>query len=56
MKDRIRKIVKLAHTPSGHGKGKWHTRRSLIRYKLQRRKLHRIARASRRVNRERVAA
>lgn len=50
MKDRIRKIVKLLHNPSGHGKGKWHSKRGLIRYKLRRRKLNNIKEESRKRN------
>lgn len=50
MKDRIRKIIKLLHTPTLKGKGKWQTKRGLIRYKLQRRRLNNIAEESRKVN------
>lgn len=43
-------IRNLVHNPSGHGKGKWQTRRGIKRYKMQRRKLNNIAENSRRNN------
>lgn len=51
MKDRVRKFVRLAHTTSGRGKGKWQSKRGVIRYKHKRRRLRLIAKASRAVNR-----
>lgn len=50
LKDRIKKLIKLQHVPSGHGKGKWQSKRGLIRYKLDRHKKNKIARASRKRN------
>lgn len=35
---------------NGHGKGKWHSLRSLWNYKLKRRRLYKISAASRKRN------
>lgn len=48
---RLRSKKALAHKPSGHGKGKWHSRTSLWAYKRLSRQKRLIANASRRRNR-----
>ncbi len=42
----------MPHVPSGVGKGKWGNRDSLWKYKMARRKANKVARASRRRNRQ----
>lgn len=49
-KRRLRSKSALAHKPSGHGKGKWHSRTTLWAYKRKSRRLRQIAAASRRAN------
>lgn len=49
--NRLRSRKKLAHKPSGFGKGKWHSRTTLWLYKRKARRLRRIAESSRRRNR-----
>ena len=48
---RLRDRKKMAHKPSGHGQGKWHSRTSLWAYKRLSRRRRLIANASRRMNR-----
>lgn len=48
---RLRSRYQMAHKPSGHGKGKWHSRTSLWAYKRLSRRKRLIAAASRRANR-----
>lgn len=48
---RLRSKKKLAHKPSGHGIGKWHSRTSLWAYKRLSRRKRLIANESRRRNR-----
>lgn len=48
---RLRSKYQMAHKPSGHGKGKWHSRTSLWAYKRHARRRRLMADASRRRNR-----
>ncbi len=48
---RLRDKKKLAHRPSGHGKGKWQSRTTLWAYKRLSRRKRIIAADSRRENR-----
>lgn len=45
-----------AQRPAGDRKGKWHSRASLWAYKRKSRKARLVAKASRRINRQRAAA
>ncbi len=47
---RLRSKKAMAHKPSGHGKGKWHSRTSLWAYKRLSRRKRQIAARSRRIN------
>lgn len=48
---RLKSRKQLLHKPSGHGKGKWHSRTSLWAYKRLTRRKNQIASASRQRNR-----
>ena len=48
---RLSSKKKLAHKPSGHGKGKWHSRTSLWKYKRKSRNKRIISNNSRCMNR-----
>lgn len=48
---RLKSKTQLAHKPSGHGKGRWHSRTSLWASKRKDRRKRLIANASRRRNR-----
>lgn len=47
----MNKPMTLLHDVSGHGKGKWHSRRTLWTYKLRRKAANQRASAARRRNR-----
>lgn len=42
--------ARLRHAPSGHGQGKWQSKRRFWRYKVKARRLKRISAASRKRN------
>lgn len=48
---RIRSKKEMAHKPSGFGKGKWHSRTTLWKSRLARKKRNAVASASRAANR-----
>jgi len=52
---RLRSKSQMAHKPNGDGKGKWHSRTTLWNYKRLARRKRQIAKASRRLNRQRAA-
>lgn len=48
---RLRSKKQMAHKPSGHGKGRWHSRTTLWKSKRKDRRKRLIANKSRRLNR-----
>lgn len=48
---RKRSKAELAHNPSGHGKGRWHNKKTLWASRMARRKRNAVASASRARNR-----
>lgn len=49
---RVRSIADLRHTPSGHGKGKWHSMRTFWAWRIARKKARKVSQASRARNRQ----
>ncbi len=48
---RLRSRKDLGHNPSGHGKGRWHSRTCLWRWKMKARRKRQVSNLSRRQNR-----